>query len=104
MSSVNSRQLVVYATALPSGSTVQVVRGPVDYAGPGNPTSGTSVVSSFPASTFGTGQASVSLDTSASRFFRVQVVDSAGTTVGISNPVWLLRSAPPGGIPAARAH
>jgi hypothetical protein len=26
-----------------------------------------------------------------------------GKIVGLSNPVWLLRSAPPGGVPARRA-
>ena len=35
-------------------------------------------------------------------FVRSQVLDSAGTVVGLSNPVWLLRSVPPGGIPAPR--
>jgi hypothetical protein len=31
------------------------------------------------------------------------VRNSAGTVVGLSNPVWLLRSPPPNGIPPARA-
>ena len=35
-------------------------------------------------------------------FVRTQVLDSTGTLVGLSNPVWLLRAAPPGGIPAPR--
>jgi len=33
---------------------------------------------------------------------RTQVLDSAGALVGLSNPVWLLRAAPPTGIPAPR--
>jgi hypothetical protein len=31
------------------------------------------------------------------------VRNAAGTVVALSNPVWLFRSAPPGGIPAPRA-
>jgi hypothetical protein len=105
VSSVTNRQLAVSATALPPGSTVQVVRGPVDNAGTGNPTPGTSVIGSMDPSGFGGGgQAVLALDTSTSSFVRVQVVDATGTIVGVSNPVWLLRSAPPGGVPAARAY
>jgi len=43
------------------------------------------------------------IDTSKSRFVRAQVLSSSGTVIGLSNPVWLLRSTPPGGIPAPRA-
>ena len=42
------------------------------------------------------------IDTSKDSFVRTQVLDSTGTQIGLSNPVWLLRAAPPGGIPAAR--
>jgi hypothetical protein len=42
------------------------------------------------------------VDTSASSFLRTQVVDSAGKVQGLSNPVWLLGSPPPNGIPAPR--
>jgi hypothetical protein len=33
---------------------------------------------------------------------RAQVLDPAGAVAGLSNPVWLPRSVPPGGIPAPR--
>src|SRR5262249_17413400 len=40
------------------------------------------------------------VDTSKDSFVRTQVFDSSGTLIGLSNPVWLLRKAPPGGIRA----
>jgi hypothetical protein len=43
------------------------------------------------------------VDTSVSRFVRTVIRDAGGTTVAVSNPVWLLRQQPPNGIPAARA-
>ncbi len=104
VSQVSSRQMAITATSLPTGSSVQVVRGPVDYAGSANPKPGTSVVATIPAASFVGGQATRAVDTSTSCFVRTQVVNSAGTIIGVSNPVWLLRSAPPGGVPAARAH
>jgi hypothetical protein len=95
-----SRSLAVYAASLPKGSFVDVVRGPVDYAG-NDP--GTKVVASLPATSFaGSGVATLSVDTSTSCFVRVQVRSAAGNLVGASNPVWLLRAPPPNGIPAAR--
>ena len=103
VSQLASRQMAITATSLPAGSSVQVVRGPVDYAGASKPAAGTSVVATIPASGFAGGQASRAVDTSTSCFVRTQVVNSAGTIIGVSNPVWLLRSAPPGGIPPARA-
>jgi hypothetical protein len=100
VASVASRQLAVYAAALPKGSFVDVVRGPVDFAG-SDP--GTKVVASLPATSFaGSGTATLAIDTSTSCFVRVQVRTSAGNLVGAGNPVWLLRAAPPNGIPAAR--
>ena len=42
------------------------------------------------------------VDTRKDSFVRTQVLDSTGTLVGLSNPVWLLRAVPPGGIPAPR--
>ncbi len=103
VSSVNSRQLALSATGVPAGGAVQVVQGTVDYAGTNDVRAGTSVVASFAAATLSGGQASLTLDTSAARFVRTQVVDATGAVVALSNPVWLLRSAPPKGIPAPRA-
>jgi hypothetical protein len=100
VSAKTARSLAIWATDLPSGSAVQVIGGPVDYAGNLDPA--TSVVETLPPSSFSDNIASVTLDTSASQFFRAQVVDSNGQVLGSSNPVWLLGSTPPEGIPPAR--
>jgi hypothetical protein len=97
-----TRQLAIAATALPAGSSVQVVSGPVDYAGAADP--GTSVVSTVPASAFAGGPVTVPVSATGSRFYRAQVVSSAGALLGSGNPVWLLREQPPTPIPPARRH
>jgi hypothetical protein len=56
----------------------------------------------MPAEELETGSADLSLDTSRSSFVRMEVRDASGATVALSNPVWLLRDQPPGGIPEAR--
>jgi hypothetical protein len=102
VSSATTRKLVATATSIPSGGSLQVVRGTVDYAGTSAPTPNTSVVATYSASQLAGGSITQSVDTSASRFFRTQVLDSSGKVIGLSNPIWLLRSAPPNGIPARR--
>jgi hypothetical protein len=98
--SYNSRALNIFATNLPTNSLVQVVRGPVDFAG-NDP--GTAVIATIKAATFATsGLASLAVSTTSSCFVRVQVRTSAGVIVGTSNPIWLLRQPPATGIPAAR--
>ncbi|GAA1906619.1 hypothetical protein [Lapillicoccus jejuensis] len=93
-------RLAVAADALPPGSVVEVVAGPVDLQGV-DP--GTVVLQRLPASAFGVaGVAGCTVDVSASTFVRVTVRSSAGTVIGVSNPVWLLLSAPPTGVPAPR--
>ena len=96
-----TRSLSIWAANLPTGSSVQLVSGPVDYAGAQDP--GTTVVKTLAPSAFSGGVATTSVDTTASRFYRVQVLAKDGTVIGCGNPVWLLRTAPPGGIPPARA-
>jgi hypothetical protein len=56
----------------------------------------------LPESSFAAGFVNVSVDTSTPRYVRAVVRDAAGVAVALSNPVWLLRDLPPGGIPAAR--
>jgi hypothetical protein len=98
--SYKSRSLTIFATNLPKNSLVQVVRGPVDFAG-NDP--GTSVVATIKAATFAkSGLASLAVSTTTSCFVRVQVRTSAGAIVGISNPIWLLQTPPAAGIPPAR--
>jgi hypothetical protein len=102
VSSVTSRKLAITATGLPSGGSLQVVQGTVDYAGTANPVPNATVIGSYTAAQLAGGGVTRVVDTTSSRFFRVQVLDSGGKVIAISNPVWLLRSAPPGGIPPAR--
>jgi hypothetical protein len=92
------------ASDLPLGATVQVVRGEVDYAGTGQPVPNTSVVASLPASEFSLGSATLAVDTMTSCFVRLTVRGSDGTVLGLSNPLWLLRDVPPGGIPLSRDY
>jgi hypothetical protein len=94
-----SRPVAVQVTGLPSDATVELVRGPVDLTGR-DP--GTAVIARFPASAFtGTGTVGTAVPTTASCFVRPQVRRN-GALVATGNPTWLLRSVPPGGIPAAR--
>ena len=97
-----TRQLAIAATALPAGSSVQVVSGPVDYAGAVDP--GTSVVGTLSASAFAGGPVTVPVSATGSRFYRAQVVSSAGALLGSGNPVWLLREQPPVPVPPGRRH
>ncbi len=103
VSKVTSRKVVASATQIPAGGSLQVLRGTVDYAGTAALTANTKVVASYTAAQVAGGSVTRWIDTSMSRFVRTRVLNSSGTVVGLSNPVWLLRSAPPGGIPAPRA-
>jgi hypothetical protein len=100
VSSLTTRQLAISAAALPAGSTVQIVAGPVDYAGRVDP--GTSVITTLQASAFTAGAVTVPVTTTSSRFYRAQVVNSAGQLIGTGNPVWLVREQPPVAVPPAR--
>jgi hypothetical protein len=102
VSKVPSRQLVASATAIPAGGTLQVLQGAVDYAGAAAPSDNTTVIGSYPASQLTGGSVTQRIDTGTGSFVRTQVLDSTGALIGLSNPVWLLRAAPPTGIPAPR--
>ncbi|HEX5016294.1 MAG TPA: hypothetical protein VFX15_01770 [Actinomycetes bacterium] len=103
VSSVNQRQVTLLATGMPAGSTLRVIRGTVDYAGTADPTPSTQVIATYTADQLSGGEVSLNVDTTTSRFVRTEVRNSSGTTIAVSNPVWLLRQQPPNGIPAARA-
>jgi hypothetical protein len=81
---------------------VEILQGEVDYAGTSGLTANTKIIASYPVSSFSGGMVTLGVDNSASSFVRVQVLNSSGRVVGASNPVWLLLSPPPGGIPAPR--
>ena len=101
VSNATSHSLSVYVKNLPSGGRVEIFSGPVDYANKVDP--GTTVVSSLTASSFTGGVATATISTTSSRFVRATVRLADSTIVGAGNPIWLLRSQPPGGIPAPRA-
>jgi len=102
VSKVRSRKLAASATAIPAHGMLQIVQGTVDYAGAAGLSANTKVIGSYPASKLTGGPVTQRIDTGKDSFVRTQVLDSTGTVVGLSNPVWLLRAVPPGGIPAPR--
>jgi hypothetical protein len=98
-----TRTMQITATHMPTGGSLQVIQGVVDYADTAAPTPNTTVIATVPASDLTTGTLKLAVDTRRQSFLRTQVRNSAGTVVALSNPVWLLRNPPPGGIPAPRA-
>ena len=102
VSNVRSRKLAASATAIPAHGMLQIVQGTVDYAGAAGLSANTKVIGSYPASKLTGGPVTQRIDTGKDSFVRTQVLDSTGTVVGLSNPVWLLRAVPPGGIPVPR--
>lgn len=95
-----TRTIAIALQNLPAGCTVELVRSPVDFSFSGNDPA-TTVVRSWSAAA-GTSTLSAAVDTSSACFVRPQV-RRGGAIVGVGNPTWLLRSAPPGGIPAPRS-
>ena len=104
VSSVASRQLQVFATGMPNGGKLTVLRGVVDYAGASSAVPNTTTVASYPSSALVAGSVTLAVDTTTACFVRAAVTDASGAVVGLSNPVWLLDQAPPSGIPAPRAR
>lgn len=102
VSTVPSRKLAASATAIPAHGVLQILQGTVDYAGAADLSADTTVIGSYSASQLTGGPVTQRIDTGKDSFVRTQVLDSTGTVVGLSNPVWLLRAVPPGGIPAPR--
>jgi hypothetical protein len=102
VSTVNSRKLVAAATGIPPGGSLQILQGTVDYPGTAALAANTKVIASYTAAQLANGSVTRAIDTSKDRFVRTQVLDSSATVVGLSNPVWLLRSTPRRGIPAPR--
>jgi hypothetical protein len=102
VSSVTARRLTAYATDLPSNGSLQLVQGEVDYAGRADLTAKRRMIGHFTASDLAGGAVTQQIDTSKASFVRSHVLDARGKVVALSNPVWLLRSAPPGGVPSRR--
>ena len=96
-SNVTSRSVAVQLANVPSGCTLELIRGPVDLTGqdPGTTSAGTRSVSGSTIQTF-------SVDTSTSCFVRPQLFRN-GVLVATGNPTWLLRGNSSVAIPASRA-
>jgi hypothetical protein len=103
ISAAATRQGALTATSVPAGGSVQLLQGIVDYAGTRALAANTRVIASYPARDLASGSVTTKVDNSRGSFIRSQVLNSSGAIVGLSNPAWLLRNPPPGGIPAARA-
>ena len=100
VSALSQRSVQVFATGIPSGGRLDVLRGQVDFAGTAALDSNATLVASYSAVA---GSTTLSVDTTTSCFVRLVMRTSTGTIVSVSNPVWLLRETPAAGIPAARA-
>jgi hypothetical protein len=96
-----TRNVRVLLSRVPAGSTVWLVQGTVDNAGPSVPQPGTTSTQ-LSSSAWSRGYTDVKIDTRAPRFVRVEVRTAAGDVIALSNPVWLLRDDPEGGIPKSR--
>jgi hypothetical protein len=103
VSRLTSRRLAVTATGVPARGSVRVLQGEVDYAGDAGLAANTKIIGSYPAATLARGKVRQSVDTRKASFVRAEVLGPAGQVIGLSNPVWLLRSAPPGGVPGPRS-
>ena len=87
---------------MPACGRFQILQGAADYAGAARLSADTRVIGSYTAAELAGGPVAQRIDTGKDSFVRTQVLDSSGTLAALSNPVWLLRTAPPGGIPAPR--
>ena len=103
VSSATSRLLVASATGIPPGGSLHVLQGAVDYAGTADPAANTRLIGVYSATDLARGSIAQSIDNTGGSFIRTQVLNSAGAIVSVSNPIWLLRMPPPGGIPSQRA-
>jgi hypothetical protein len=102
VSDETERELEIHAAAVPRGASLWLVQGPVDDAGPGEPVPGTTH-RPIPAGSLVDGRALVAIDASAPTFVRAEVRDGEDRLVAGTNPVWLLREPPTGGVPVDRS-
>jgi hypothetical protein len=96
-----ARTLRIDVTGLPDGGAVELVRGPVDRPGTGDPTPGTTVVRSLGAADLSRSD-EVSLDVDGDCFHRLQVTDRNGGVVAYGQPIWLLSEQLARGVPERR--
>lgn len=92
--------VTVTVTALPTDATVRLVTGQVDYAGLADPTPATTAQELPLEGESSFAQTIVPVRTS--RYVRVEIRGVDDAVIGFSNPVWILKEEPVGGIPAER--
>jgi hypothetical protein len=102
VSDETERELEIHGVALPPGASLWLVQGAVDDAGPGEPVPGTTY-RPIPSAALVGGRAFVAIDASAPTFVRAEVRDGEDRLIAGTNPIWMLREPPPGGIPADRS-
>lgn len=103
ISRLRSRRLAVRATGVPPRGSLRIRQGVVDYAGHAALTADTRIIGGYTAAELARGSVRQAVDTRHSSFVRAEVLGHSGQVIALSNPVWLLRSAPPGGVPARRS-
>ena len=97
----STRRVQVKCPVVPSGGRAELVRGPVDYVS-SDLTNRTTTFATATKAQLEAGTITRDVDTSSNCFVRVQIRNASGEIVAFSNPIWLLRSTPPGGIPPLR--
>jgi len=91
----------ITATEPPVGGTLELITGVVDHAGVADPAP---AITRTPLDARGGRPLTITVELpdDHGRYVRVEVRDATGALVGFSNPVWLLREEPAGGIPPER--
>jgi len=101
LSREQTHRVRVTATDLPAGGSVELVRGEVDLLH--EPSERGIVRTTLPGRATSSGDSTeTEVSGSTPCFVRTVVRDATGLAVAYSNPVWLLRTAPPQGIPRLR--
>ncbi|MBA2416691.1 MAG: hypothetical protein H0V64_12560 [Geodermatophilaceae bacterium] len=91
----------VSVSDLPADSTLELVTGEVDFAGPDQPDPAVTTVR-VPARDVHQGGVWLDFEPGAGRYLRAAIRDSEEKVVGFSNPTWVLPRIPPGGVPPQR--
>lgn len=98
---LNQRSVTIVGINLPPNTVVELVQGPVNYAG--STTSAATVVQTFASTLFASGSLDYVVDTSTDSFVRLNVLTTtSGIRVAFSNPIYLLRAFPPTVVPDVR--
>lgn len=91
------------ATEPPASGALEVIVGRVDYAGV-DALAPAYESRTVPAAELTAGEYQLSVEVGDGAYVRTQVRDGDGAVVGVSNPLWLLRSAPAGMLDSPRVR